>query len=385
MCANSTGAFAALRAEYEPTSIKICGNTLDEDLANVQPYCQLHLLKGSRFPTFPSSHSYMMAVLGSLPDDDLDDIGVERDVHKLLHLFEFLDSPRKELSLSPPHLLYGADVMLHLSSGVVIPSHQVILGARSRVLCAVLEGSMTVKNERWNVSLRRMNYSAPQKHHQVLSVALNGCQPISVLILLTFLYSDNLLAIWDRRIAMILDSQLKALKIDLARINVELRALAEILDLPTLASALESPVKRAPISSLGGAMQQLFQSVQITGLHSLLQQSVLAPDIKIQLADRDVFCHSTILRARSAFFADFFDQEDWTVKRWDVNGVITIDMKHLSWRVMEYVFRFMCWGEEDMFISLDFINSVDEVLEFMFDTIAAAVSFYHISGAWTSC
>ena len=195
---------------------------------------------------------------------------------------------------------------------------------------------------------------------------------MSVLIVLTFLYSDELLAIWDRRIATILEDRLEVFKIDPGRIKTDLRALAEVLDLPTLSFALKSPSKRPPQPSLGISMQELFQSVQNPGqLDPSL--SALAPDVALQLADRDVFCHSAILRARSLFFASFFDEEVWTLRR-RTGNMLTVDMKHLDWQVMEYVLSFICWGAEDLFDTLDFATSVDDVLEFVFNVMAAAVS-----------
>lgn len=124
-------------------------------------------------------------------------------------------------------------------------------------------------------------------------------------------------------------------------------------------------------------MQRLFTFDQIhSGDKSLIR--ALVPDIVLHLSDREVYCHSTVLRARSEFFADFFDEDEWTKRRWDANGVLSINMKHLEWRVMDYVLKFICFGEEGkMFDSLGFLNTADDVLDFMFDVMAAAVSSFH--------
>lgn len=291
-----------------------------------------------------------------------------------MHLLDILDRHKKGVTEQSTSLnianFHGADVMIHLPSGITFPTHRVILGARSRTLRTVLDGSTVIHDKPSNISLKFLNTGPAYLN-------INGCQPISVLILLTFLYSDELLPVWDPRVSAALGKRLKDFKINPAQIKLDLRSLAELLDLPILAFALESPVKRVPPPSLGAAMQDLFQLVQTPREHVPLR-SALGHDVVLQLADKDIYCHSAILRARSVFFASFFDGEVWTTKRWDVNGVIFIDMKHLDWRVMEYVLRFICCGiEEEMFHSLDFAVSVEEALDFMFDVMATAVSLFY--------
>jgi hypothetical protein len=71
----------------------------------------------------------------------------------------------------------------------------------------------------------------------------------------------------------------------------------------------------------------------------------LVPDVVLELADKDAYCHSVILRARSPIFASFFGLEDWTMKRWNADGMIRVNMRHLNWHVMQFVLRFMCCGD----------------------------------------
>ena len=68
----------------------------------------------------------------------------------------------------------------------------------------------------------------------------------------------------------------------------------------------------------------------------------LAPDIVLQLADRGVSCHSVILRSRSPFFAAFFDGKDWTSKRWTPEGTVVVNLKHMKWRAVEAVLKYLC-------------------------------------------
>jgi hypothetical protein len=182
---------------------------------------------------------------------------------------------------------------------------------------------------------------------------------LSILILLTYLYSDELLSVWDQRIAIALERQLRDLRFQPAQVKLELQALARILDLSKLAEAVQSPAKRIPPSSLVLDLQHLTQTAENQGITQIRTrrslQSPLYPDVIIQLRDKDVLCHSVVLRAGSSLFAAFFDDNDWTIKRWDDYGTIKINLKHWDWRIMQFPLRFLYSGfetEYDLFDTL---------------------------------
>lgn len=185
--------------------------------------------------------------------------------------------------------------------------------------------------------------------------SIDGCHPLTILIFFWYIYSDELLAIWDRRVggAEAVEKNLVKLEISPARVKQELQALAAVLHLPSLSTALEPPVKRAPSPSMRRDMGKVFELVQhkdgetegVLEAKLLPLSSPLVPDVVLELADKDVYCHSVILRARSPFFASFFGLEDWTVKRWNAEGMIRVNMRHLNWHVMRFVLRFMCCGD----------------------------------------
>ncbi|KAG5646993.1 hypothetical protein DXG03_001717 [Asterophora parasitica] len=395
VCANATGAFGALRVEYQLKPIVVHGNTLAEDLAVIQPYLRVPedpLTRENIYDTSTNMHSddFNPFMDGYAPnpfrsmhpghdDDDEDDLQIRTDIEKLRSVLYILNLQRRALEVSTPWwtnmdggLPHGADVLIQLPSGYTFPAHRVILGARSSKLGSLFEGSRLGINKQGSsvfIELSSSPYSSIKRGHPA-HLKLSGCQPLSVLIILTFLYTDEVLAPWDHRVTATFARSFKGMKIDILQVKTDVHALADLLELPSLTGTLESPVKSPPAPTLAAAMERLFTSSQTCAD----RRSELAPDVVLQLSDRDVHCHSTILRARSEFFADFFDEEEvWTAKRWDVNGVIRVDMKHLNWRVMDFLLRFMCFGaEEEMFSSLEFAITVDEVLEFMFNVMAAA-------------
>jgi hypothetical protein len=118
-----------------------------------------------------------------------------------------------------------------------------------------------------------------------------------------------------------------------------------MLDMALLLQVLEGPTKKIPIPSLVNSFRRVFDESQ-----DISNNLPCKPDVVLDLADRQVFCHSVLLRARSPLFAAFFDDDEWTVKRWSVDGTIVVNLKHLTWRVMEFVVQFMCCGaDEEMF------------------------------------
>jgi hypothetical protein len=75
---------------------------------------------------------------------------------------------------------------------------------------------------------------------EVARLEFLGCHPLSVLVLLQYLYSD---VVWDRRISVRVSKQLTVVDANPVWVKAELQAFAKILDLPTLALALEAPGK----------------------------------------------------------------------------------------------------------------------------------------------
>ncbi|KAJ6490578.1 hypothetical protein C8R47DRAFT_1319740 [Mycena vitilis] len=357
VCANTTGAFGALRVDFKPEPIRIEGHPLPEDLATLQPYIAPPPPSYLRDESAPVAESPRWVFAADEGEDE--DAGIEADFRRLWRLCRLLGSH------AAPTPRFGADVMVHVRTAA-FPVHRVILGARSHVLREIFEGSV-LRDAQTHMTIKASSTSGPPR----IRLDIKGCEPITILVLLEYLYSDELLAIWDRRVASALQQELTAHKIKPAQVKLELQGLARILDLPLLAQALESPAKRAPLPSVVRDMEQLFRTVQTTP--SAVAKSPIAPDVVLQLADRDVYCHSVILRVRSPVFASFFNEPDWTSKRWDSSGTIKVNLKHLRWHIMEFVLKYMCCGgDAEIFENLEFARSVDELLEFMFDVMAAA-------------
>ena len=400
VCANSTGAYGALRVDWEPREIEVVGNGIDVDLKGVQPYLEFYRGKadsdldtGTKIET-PQRHSSSVR----LSDDDIDDAAVQDDITGILELCRVLSCEqhmRKEGGGSvqyhcedgkPVPLPNGADTTVYVQPyGVVFPVHRFVLAARSSVFESLFCGlkaeqkkdkmkagekgviGMEKGNGKEDVGVNlRLLPSKPGPGNGVFKLtrlSIDGCHPLTILIFFWYIYSDELLALWDRRVGSTeaVEKYLAKFEISPERVKQELQALAAVLQLPSLSSALDALVKRAPLPSMRRDMGKVYDSVQhkdkeaqgVSEARPSMISSPLAPDVVLELADKDVYCHSVVLRARSPFFASFFGLEDWTVKRWNADGMIRVNMRHLKWHVMRFVLRFMCCGDDiEMFHTL---------------------------------
>jgi hypothetical protein len=206
---------------------------------------------------------------------------------------------------------------------------------------------------------------------------------VAALLLMTYLYTDDVPAVWDRRVGLALEAELTELGIRPAEVKRDLHQLARLLELPRLDEALEPLVKRVPVSSLLRDVKVLHTSVGSKSAVGMPQ-----PDVLIKLADREVKAYSLILRARSPLFAAFFDDDHWTNRRWTNEGperTITVNFSHLKWRAMDFVLRHLCAGEEEeMFDSLESVQSIDDLIDLLFE-VKAAANELHIARLMLVC
>lgn len=389
VCANSTGAYAALRVDHRPNPIEPTGNTIARDLKGLQPY----LLFRRRIAPEVEIHRKV-----AIDDDEPEDLRIEDDVESLLELLKVLS--REEQLCASSHgtvkydgirLPYDADALIYLQSGQMVPVHRIILVARSPVMESFFSGLLHLEDLGSGISLRLLPAEPGPGLgvRELICCKLDGCHPLTALIFLRYLYSDELIALWDPRVSVVLQKELACSGIDPAQVKSELQGLARLFDLSALTQVSQHTVKYDPLPTLASDMQRLFEIVQ----SPLPAGSPLAPDVVVRLADKDVNTHSLFLRSRSPLFASLFDLEDWTKKRWEADGTIRINMTHLDWRVMRFVFGFMfCGSDQEIFnilglfsprLSLsftdvriaEFIESVEGLISFMFDVAAAAVRF----------
>lgn len=367
VCANSTGAFGALRMEFQPRRIPVEGNRMEQDLKGVLPN-ELPLNESNHREWTEDHVGRENEVEDLLGNEYLEeDAAILDDREELKRICAYLEAcVRSERTLLPPkiNVSHGADLVLYVapSKKAETPSflttaHRVILASRSTPLLRILSTPGTLSLKGIGVVVRFASLKVADKaasNNLTNTLQFEGCHPLAVLILLVYIYSDQLIPAWDSRLGPTLRSSSAYTICPPACIKADLQGLAKLLELPRLSAALESPAKRTPVASLHSDLAALHGDAQsfpsVRSRNWTRSSSPLAPDVVLLLSDRSVWCHSTILRARSPFFANMFSEEDWTANRWSGDGVIEVDLKHLTWRAMRFVVRYLCCGaDEDMF------------------------------------
>jgi hypothetical protein len=217
---------------------------------------------------------------------------------------------------------------------VVVPVHRSVLLARVPAILPVLRGGIIkcVSSDRVQVQL---DGNVNKLRGRPCEVTIRGCSPLTVLILCHYIYTDRLVSVWDRRIALVLCDRHHQLDLNVQSIKSELRALASSkgLNLPALEEAAQKAGRTATTPTLSCDLGRLFKLGQ--------EEAAQHHDIVILLGDRRVIAHSAILRARSPYFAGFFDEECWTQERRSRGDVLEVDLEIFNYRPMSYLFRYL--------------------------------------------
>ncbi|KAF8589240.1 hypothetical protein K439DRAFT_1527185 [Ramaria rubella] len=447
VCANSAGAFGALRLGYEPRGVGVVGGRgavgLGEDLRGVRPWVMSAVggvgggrvrsgdeaTEGDAAVSVASAH---VAGAGApWPHDDEqedtegDALALEKDVADTTRLCALLVAAKTathntNTSANPdadadstaaaaaavPHALFrssptapyahGADILLHAGSSsgrgssLDIPAHRAILAARSAALRGLIErrtaalkdahGSITIKYRPASDAVLATAQHGHGGGTELPRVTITGCSAFAALLLLEHLYSDDVPAVWDRRVEGPCRKWLGRAGVLPGVVKKELGGMAGVLGLEALGAALEGVGKRVPGERLGGDVWALFRDAgreADAGASApapvLAVGSAIRPDVFLELADRRVACHSVVLRARCPFFRSFLDDGDWTVRRWTEDGTLEVDMRHMEWRAVEFAMRWMYSGEEaGLFERLDSVETVQELLDLVFAVMAVA-------------
>lgn len=358
--ASDTGALAALREPYRPPDITPVGNNLAEDVARMRPYLsfirpgnegkQIEPKLGIVGPLAEMLRNVVM----SEDEDEVDGNEAEalaRDAQDILRIWDVLVhdlTARRRLGSheqgsSEGRPVRGADLMLRVQGSTELPAHAVVLSSRCAVLSRILGGLGGIHDRESGTSLKLLPAPSPRTTPgppltlaEAPRLAVAGVHPFSVLVLLHYLYTDVLLAVGDPRLTRVTAEAFARGRLQPAQVVRELQTLSRVLHLDALIDALRGAVRREPSPSLTLHFQAIFDA----------PMSTTPPDVMLRLADRDVWTHSFVLRARSLFFECFFTDEDWTMDRWEKDGTLRFDLRHLEWCSMQYVLRFMCCGEE---------------------------------------
>ncbi|TXT07152.1 hypothetical protein VHUM_03322 [Vanrija humicola] len=346
---NEAGAFAAVRVDAKPTHIEYKGKTLEEDLLLLQP----HFRRFENQMTEEDFERHQSAAKAVDEDEDEGSNPVSHDITTAITMCQILErwqATNSDSLFAWGQPLLGSDIKLVVGE-YAIPAHSVILCLRTPVFARALSGA-------------KVDGITLGKDRDGAILELDACHPLVALLLLQFIYSDNIAAVWDSRVAHILQDKFKGLKLPIGEIKTDVRRFAEVLELAPLAPVLQL-LSKAPIA----------QSTLAPDVATFFEQTSTPPsdlsDMIVRLADRDVACQSVLLRARCPFFEAMFVDGEWAFEH-DENNKAVVEMPHLRWRPMNIVFRFIHEGIEDDLFDYLHQETLDEFLDFVFEVLAAA-------------
>lgn len=224
--------------------------------------------------------------------------------------------------------LLGSDLWL-VAGGLEIPAHSIMLSLRVPALRRLLHGE-------------KINGLKLSRDSTGTKIVTQARHPLVGLLLLQYIYTDEVASIWDARVARTVQDKFKDQKLPIADIKSDLKSLAETLGLQPLSTILNSA------SKIGNSKRTLSDDLlAFFGSSHASSTPPQACDTTLVLADREISCSSVLLRSRCPFFEAMFEDRDWTAPREEDEGRVVIHMEHLKWRPMNLVFKYLHGGKED--------------------------------------
>ncbi|KAE9393746.1 hypothetical protein BT96DRAFT_999186 [Gymnopus androsaceus JB14] len=204
--------------------------------------------------------------------------------------------------------------------------------------------------------------SANKTVNPIRNITFSNSHPLAVLILMHYLYTDQLICIGDRRVSTGAASQTSSSSSSVtvmpalgAQIKSELQILAKTLVLPEVFKAMESVTKRPVKETLCKDLTAVWNSNNLASTHSSF-----TPDVALQLAEgRKVRAYSTILRAWSVYFDDFLSEEEWTKLRRGHEKVLKVNLQHMRFGVMEDPSNYLLLSEASHYHAYELVSSVE--------------------------
>lgn len=342
---SSSGGFGAIRSDAHLLTIDLSGPSLSQSFLALLPhYRRAKAAEASKNDSLEENASQLPDLVArDEAEDEEDDESIEGDKTVLNTICKAVRDWNSSWSLPAA----GSDILLVAgSSGVKIPVHSVILAARSETLAIVLQGT-TVEG----ITFSRTGTD---------TLLLPKCSHLSALLLVHYLYGDDVPAIYDPRLFHKIQASYPDFKLNPSEIKAELAALAKVLKLPALTQALQAYGKLIPESTLARDMIKLSDKYQ-------------NGDVILRSASRSFRCHSPILRARCPFFEAIFNDPDWYAsRREEDDNVLEIDLEHIEADILAIVLRHIYTNEDyELFAGRDFAR-VDEKLDFVTLVLAAA-------------
>lgn len=359
VCANSSGAFAAIRSEYVlPSITNIAESTLKHDLSTSLPHVELS-------KEFHNQLSNLMQTMTMECDQEIQKYKIGADVDQDLVLKQQQETRQKynqHIVSAVEHVWHridqlslvdrSLDVLFHVN-GKNIYCHSAILRCRSNIFNQLLKcadrrspstmNGMTIKLER-------------QSNDGRLVIHIDHCQLAAILLLLDYTYTDEyhhpMNAFFQIPDLCFQDidsfTDKKLIHASANQIQRDLVALATVFQLPQLLSSAQQSFSHAPVPS-------------ITDHLKLMLEKAKGTDVSIQTTEGNAEhseYHQIILRQRCPYFCNLLKPESvWIQKRsMEMDKkCIQVNLDHISKEVMDTIIRYIYLdhGKSNLFNNIE--------------------------------
>ncbi|KAI8370296.1 hypothetical protein BD560DRAFT_434946 [Blakeslea trispora] len=393
VCANSSGAFAAIRSEYAlPTTIvKVAAPTLEDDLASALPHNTVskELL------------AQLQTNLSSMQKDILDEKNMRLPLTmKEEEIIEYHAKKEAEIKRKYNDTIVslvekawdhiGAasrqddslDIVFALN-GKSIYCHSSILQCRSKLFKQLVRSADRMLDQDLNVHVRKREVD------DRIEIHFGQCQTASVLLLLDYLYTDRyehpMKAFFQTPVLCFTDIENYTAPPSsfVKSIQKNLVTLAHLFDLPHLLSSAQSSFGHVPNPTLRNSLRLLMESGKDTDVA-----------LQTQSSREKLRYHQLILRQRCSFFANLMRPRSvWTETRRQKDEDVTVQVDHIAHNMMQTIIQHIYLDEDEasllgnietekdesmMQLLLDLLCEADYLLLYRLKTIAEKALIHFI-------
>ncbi|CAO3630504.1 unnamed protein product [Mucor hiemalis] len=347
VCANSSGAFAAIRSEYQLRPLSnIPASTLVQDMVNSLPHSHASKWLEIEMKEIDASEATDMAQLtskylkyaNSTHIDEKDALDFNKEKITVKERYDTVRSECVHRAWSYSNSLAAEDSTLDIvlvAGDRELYCHSSVLRCRSEVFKRLIKCKDRLLNE--DIKIRVSKRDTDKR----IELNIEHCQVTSVLLLLDFIYSDQYQHPMSMRFEPPVLSYLQDLTPStLKSIQKDLLSLAKIFYIPNLiATAQENYFRRIP-------------SIQ-EDLKTLLHKRS-GTDVAIKTKEEGITikCHEIILRQRCDFFGKLFDTKSIWVSNRRRNSLdaddshTSVSIDHIPKEVMDIIIRYI-YADED--------------------------------------
>ncbi|KAG0178136.1 hypothetical protein DFQ29_003864 [Apophysomyces sp. BC1021] len=350
VCANSSGAFIALRSEYIPSSPAVEASTLVEDLGLALPH--LHISRSlQRAPSDTQVCDGLSTAMGTgirdqpksnpaklTSEENMRDLVVSawESVEKLAKIDDTLD-------------------VIFTVQGKRLYCHSTVLCSRSSIFKQLVDGD--IKDSRLLIIKKAKHTEVDLKH----------CHLEAFLLLLDYLYTDNYSHPMNAFYTPPLLCHRQEPSISPISLQKDLLMLARMFALPALYDSVQSSFSHKP------------QPTLITDLEQLYVEPKCA-DVELLLKDGRLFCHEVVIRQRCRFFENLFspgsiwvEERRKVTRRSNTPAFIEVSMKHIHKETMDIVLRYLYTDHDDVKLFDDIKKeTTEEMIHCLLDVLCVA-------------